>query len=126
MEILLFVIFSLVFTLIKSLAEKGKEVQPKGPKFEKLPMENRPKPSDRKRPSSMRPIVEDTVMTITPKKYANYQDMEIKVQQLDDETGNEIGGSVREISLEHDDIVKGIIMSEILESPRFKKPHKIS
>lgn len=128
MEFIIVIVISLVFTLVKSLAEKSQDSKTKEPKFQKYAVEKKPQPSEKKRSNTIRPKKDDTVMPVMPthqKNYSKYQEIEIQVQELEDETGNEIGDSVGGISLDHDEVIKGIIMSEVLQSPRFKKPHRI-
>lgn len=122
MELILFVIFGVVFSLIKSFAEQGKGQKPviQPTKIERYPEEARPK----EKPKDTRPrTIEKTINTPKPSRRmeptTKYEDIVLQVQDLDEEEGS--SGLIFENT---DDVVKGIIMSEILESPRFKKPHK--
>ncbi|QNO13558.1 hypothetical protein HYG86_01635 [Alkalicella caledoniensis] len=122
MELILFIIFGVVFSLIKSFAEQGKGQKPviQPTKIERYPEEARPK----EKPKEIKPrTIEKTINTPKPSRRrieptTKYEDIELQVQDLDEEEGS---GLIFENT---DDVVKGIIMSEILESPRFKKPHK--
>lgn len=125
MEFIIVIVISMVFTLIKSLTEKSQGPKPKEPTFKKYPVEERPQPSKKKYSNTTMPKKDDTVMQTSKKDFSKYEEVEIQVHELEDETGNEIGDSVRQISLEHDEVIKGIIMSEVLQSPRFKKTHRI-
>ncbi len=123
MELILLVIFGVVFKIIKTLAEQQTNAQkPKiEPRIEKYPVE------DKTRDKSSRRRITPSETPMTPQytdklEAINYEDLEVQVQYLDDEEEVETKDG---IFASREDIVKGIIMSEILESPRFKKPHRI-
>ncbi|SES66765.1 hypothetical protein [Anaerobranca gottschalkii] len=119
MELIIFLIFTVVFSLIKSLIDqdqknKGKPILE--PKYEKFPVEQQKSKAVINKEKLISKKIEKPIKTTTTHNLT----MTVKENKHEEQFSNKN----LELSFEHDDIVKGFIMSEILENPRFKKPYK--
>ncbi|SHJ90867.1 hypothetical protein SAMN02745227_01011 [Anaerobranca californiensis DSM 14826] len=118
MELIIFLILTILFSLIKSLIEQNEKNKGKPilePKYEKFPIEQKAKVVINKEKPVFEKI-EKTIKTTIPQN----QTLPVK----ENKTYEQLANQNLELSFEHEDLIKGVIMSEILDNPRFKKPYK--